>query len=570
MCNPDDGEASMPRTLTRLLGFAAALAAAPVAATTAPPAPTLIVAISVDQFSAALFDQYRSHFAGGLKKMTDHGVVFPNGYQSHAATETCPGHSTILTGRHPAATGIVANSWYDRDAKAQAYCMADTAGIVPGRPDAPRGPANLRVPTLGEWLKAANPASRTFAVSGKDRGAITMAGHGADGTFWWDDTNGGFTTYVPAGTSETARLAPVAAYNNALAAAWLKAAPKWVPLDPRCKFDLGARRYGRLTVDDELPPLGWIAPPPGTDFSKDSYFQSWLRASPMYDQIALDLATQLIATQKLGQGSAPDVLAISLSATDYVGHRYGAESPEQCDNLAHLDVMLGVFLTKLEALKLPVLVVLTADHGSVDVAERTAQHGFPAIRVNPKTLMSEVGAAVQAELKLDASPLAGDPYEISIVPPEGANPKLVERITAATIAELRKRPEVVDVYTKPQALAGMPPKGKPADEMTLLERIAESTDPVRSGDIMAVLRPYTTLGDPQSLGDTVAGHGSLWNYDRRVPILFWWPGAEGFEQSLPVETVDIAPTLAAVVGVKTPEVDGRCLDLDRTVGSTCR
>ena len=209
----------------RLALLAVALLAVPAAATTAPPPPKLIVAISVDQFSAALFDQYRGRFTGGLKTLQA-GVVFPNGYQSHAATETCPGHSTILTGRHPAATGIVANVWADRATGTSVYCMVDPAGPVPNRPDAPRGPANLRVPTLGEWLKAANPASRTFAVSGKDRGAITMAGHGADGTFWWDDTLGGFTTYVPAGTTADARLAPVAAYNAALFAAWHRKAPR--------------------------------------------------------------------------------------------------------------------------------------------------------------------------------------------------------------------------------------------------------------------------------------------------------------------------------------------------------
>lgn len=553
-----------------LLGLTAALVAAPLAATTAPPAPKLIVAISVDQFSAGLFDQYRSRFTGGLKTMADHGVVFPNGYQSHAATETCPGHSTILTGRHPAATGIVANGWYDRASATAVYCMLDADSPVPGRPDAPRGPANLKVPTLGEWLRAANPASRTFAVSGKDRGAITMAGHGADGTFWWDDSVGGFTTYVPAGTTPEARLAPVAAYNKALFAAWLKKAPVWTPLDPRCAAGDGPRRYGQVTVDHQVPPLGWIAPPAGTDFVRDPYFQSWFRASPMYDQLALDLATRLVTTQKLGRGPAPDVLAISLSATDYVGHRYGAESPEQCDNLAHLDAALGSFLTKLEALKVPVLVVLTADHGSIDTPEHAVEEAVPATRVNPKTLMSEVGAAVQAGLKLDASPLAGDPYEIYVVPPVGASPELVQRITAATVAELRKRPEVVAVHTNAEALAGMPPRGKPVDELTPLERIAESTDAERSGDIMAVLKPYTTLGAPINLGDTIGGHGSLWNYDRRVPILFWWPGADGFEQPVPVETVDIAPTLAGVLGVKPPVVDGRCLDLDRTAATTCR
>ena len=563
----------MKRAMMWIAGLAAALVAPPVAASTAPPVPKLIVAISVDQFSAGLFDQYRSHFTGGLRMMADHGVAFPNGYQSHAATETCPGHSTILTGRHPAATGIVANGWIDRTlpvAGNGVYCMLDPAGPVPNRPDAPRGPANLKVPTLGEWLKAANPASRTFAVSGKDRGAITMAGHGADGTFWWDDTLGGFTTYVPAGMSAEARLAPVKAFNAAVFAAWLKKAPVWTPLDPRCHFGEGRHRYAAMTVDHEMPPPGWIAPKAGEDFHLDPYFQSWLRASPMYDKLALDMASSLIDSQKLGRGPAPDVLAISLSATDYVGHRYGSAGPEQCDNLAHLDAVLGVFFARLTALKVPVLVVLTADHGSVDAAERLAERGFPANRVDGRALVRDVGDTVAKTLGLAASPLAGDPYEIYILPPPGGDATLVARISDATVAALRQRPEVYTVFTRAEALAAMPPKGKPVDELSLIERIAESTDAVRSGDVMAVLKPYTTVGVPLGLGDTIGGHGSVWNYDRRVPILFWWPGAEGYEQPLPVETVDIAPTLAAVAGVATPVVDGRCLDLDRTAATTCR
>ena len=562
------------RTVVRLIGSLLTFVVAPAMATTAPPVPRLIVAISVDQFSADLFDQYRGHFTAGLKSMADHGVAFANGYQSHAATETCPGHSTILTGRHPAATGIVANGWIDRSLPAgqnAVYCMFDPASPVPNRPDAPRGPANLKVPTLGEWLKSANRASRVFAVSGKDRGAITLAGHGADGTFWWDDTLGGFTTYVPAGTSADTRLAPVAAFNAAVFAAWRKKAPVWTPLDPRCRLGEGRRRYATMAVDHELPPPGWIAPPAGEDFHLDPYFQSWLRASPMYDKLALDLASSLIDSQHLGRGPAADLLAISLSATDYVGHRYGSGGPEQCDNLAHLDAMLGVFLAKLTALRVPVLVVLTADHGSVDAAERLAEHGFPATRVDGRKLVADVGAAVQAQLHLTANPLAGDPYEIYILPPATSDAAVsVDAISRATVAELRTRPEVYTVYTRAEALAGLPPKGKPADELTLLERIAESTDAVRSGDVMAVFKPYTTLGVPVGLGDTIGGHGSVWNYDRRVPILFWWPGAEGYQQPLPVETVDIAPTLAAVVGLTTPAVDGRCLDLDRTAATTCR
>ena len=557
------------RHAVRAIGLFAALIAAPATATTAPPPPKLIVAISVDQFSAALFDQYRGRFTGGLKTLQA-GVVFPNGYQSHAATETCPGHSTILTGRHPAATGIVANGWYDRTSATGVYCMNDPDSPVPGRPDAPRGPANLRVPTLGEWLKSANPASRTFAVSGKDRGAITMAGHGADGTFWWDDSVGGFTTYVPAGATPAARLAPVAAFNKALFATWLKKAPAWQQLDPRCSVGKGPIKYGELTVDHQIPPPGWTPPPPGTPFAADGDFRKWFRATPMYDQIALDLATKLIDTQRLGRGAAADVLAISLSAVDYVGHRYGADSPEQCDNLAHLDAALGAFLTRLAAGKVPVLVVLTADHGSLDPAEHATLQGARGQRVSGDALLASVGNAVATRLKLDYNPLTGDPYEIYVVPFGDDSPAEVTRITDATVAELRRRPEVVEVHTRAEALAAMAPKGLPVDEWSPLQRIAASTDRERSGDVMAVLRPYTTLGEPQNAGDTVGGHGSLWNYDRRVPIIFWWPGAEGFEQPVPVETVDIAPTLAAVAGVPTPTVDGRCLDLDRTAATTCQ
>ena len=551
----------------RVLGLVAVAAAMPAVAATAPPRPRLIVAISVDQFSAALFDQYRSRFTGGLRVMADQGVVFANGYQSHAATETCPGHSTILTGRHPSATGIVANSWYDKASGAQAYCVYDPAGPVPGRDTEPRGPANLKVPTLGEWMKAANPASRVFAVSGKDRAAIMMAGHHADGTFWWDDELG-FNTYVPAGTTPEQRLAPVAAFNQAVFAGWADKPPVWTPIDQRCLVDLGVRQYGSLAVDHEVPPAGWTLDP-SKPYRDDKNFAKWFRASPGIDQVTLDLAAKLIDAEHLGQGSAPDLLAVSLSATDYVGHRYGNEGPEMCDNLAHLDRALGTFLTKLAALKVPVIVVLTADHGSIDAAERVAERGVPARRISADAMLGEVSGQLQEQFKLDYSPLAGDPSEISIALLSNDTPAMRQRVTAATIALLRKRPEVVAVYTKAQALAGLPPKGKPVDELTFLERIAESTDAERSGDIMAVLPAYATIGDPLKTGDVIAGHGSVWNYDRRVPILFWWPGAEGFEQPIPIETVDIAPTLAAEVGVKTPVVDGRCLDLDRSKASVC-
>src|SRR6195952_2312445 len=137
-----------------------------------PAAPKLVVTLVVDQFSAELFERYRASFTGGFKRLSN-GVTFVNGYQSHAATETCPGHSTILTGRHPAATGIVANTWFDAKSGSSVYCVS-VKGTAD--PDA-RGPQNLRVPTFGEWLKQAQPQARVISISGKDRAAIMMAGH---------------------------------------------------------------------------------------------------------------------------------------------------------------------------------------------------------------------------------------------------------------------------------------------------------------------------------------------------------------------------------------------------------
>ena len=531
-----------------------------------PPKPKLVVVIAVDQFGTELFEQYRARFSGGLRRMADEGVVFANGYQSHAATETCPGHSTMLTGRHPAATGIVANSWYNRASGTSLYCVLDPSHPVPGRENQGRGPVNLKASTFGEWLKQADPRSRVFGVSGKDRAAIMMTGHNPDGVFWWDDERG-FTTSVPAGTSEIDRLAPIADFNADLFARWRKMPPAWSVAEPRCAALNGSHRYGRLTIDHHVPPDGWTAEP-GQDFTRDPVLKKWFRASPSLDAITLDLAASLVDRFRLGQGEATDFVAVSLSATDYVGHRYGNQGPEMCDNLAHLDRALGAFLDRIAALRVPVVVALTADHGAVDASERVSDRAMPAVRIEPERMVSEVGNVIKAELGLDFAPLTGDGQQITITTWED-DPALRKRIGEAAIAALRKRPEVEQVFTAAEIASAMSPQGKPADELTLAERLAESYDAQRSGDIIVAFKPYASFGDPETPGDAVAGHGSPWNYDRRVPILFWWPGAAPFEQSLPVETVDIAPTLAAVAGVAIPQVDGRCLDLNRGAGTSC-
>src|SRR6478672_6182985 len=177
-----------------LLAASAALFAQPLAATPplpVPPAPTrLLVVIAVDQFSANLFDEYRPQFSGGLARLAS-GTAFRNGYQSHAATETCPGHSTLLTGDHPSRTGIISNNWIDQKvgrSDVSVYCAEDES--VPGTSSIAYkvSPRHLLVPTLGEMMKKRWLGSRTVAVAGKDRAAIMMGGHTPDQRWYWTGT----------------------------------------------------------------------------------------------------------------------------------------------------------------------------------------------------------------------------------------------------------------------------------------------------------------------------------------------------------------------------------------------
>jgi predicted AlkP superfamily pyrophosphatase or phosphodiesterase len=159
-----------------IAGAAAAIHAASIRPAYSQSKPDLIVLIAVDQFSASLFDQWRGRFKSGLKRLIGEGIVYSNAYQSHGLTETCAGHSTMLTGKHPRGTGIVANEWFDTKSGDQVYCV-EAPFSVASNPKRHVGPTNLLATTLGDWMKDQQPTSRVVAVSGKDRASITMAGH---------------------------------------------------------------------------------------------------------------------------------------------------------------------------------------------------------------------------------------------------------------------------------------------------------------------------------------------------------------------------------------------------------
>lgn len=530
----------------------------------AQPDPKLIVVISIDQFSANLYAQHRPDFAHGLKALSQ-GVVYPNGYQSHAFTETCPGHSTLLTGKHPNKTGISANDWYDLSTGKTVYCLADPRATLA---DDPKGravsPANMVATTYGDWLKAASPRSRVFGVSGKDRGAITMSGHNADGQFWYQP-GFGFTTWVGAGQTAEARLKPVAAFNARLAADLKKHPFTWTYRRET------ADRCRALEADYETGGRKWRATLPIPAATDEAGRQRDLYASPYTDQATLELARTLRETYGLGDGPQVDVLTISLSATDFVGHRWGTRGPEMCDQISRLDQGLGVFLKSLDKVKGDVLVVLAADHGAADFPERLAGEGYDSERVVGKAWISDLNAELRKTLGLswDALKADGGIDQIYIVGPDGKAPSVADRarIAAAALALVRRDAAVADAFDSNAILTLPPPPADTAiDELSVAERMRRSAYPGRVGDLLIAFKPNRV---PATAGPTyVSTHGSPWDYDRRVPVLFWWKGATPHERVLPLDTVDIAPTLAAATGVKPPaDIDGVCRPL--VYGQTC-
>ncbi len=547
------------RSSTIAAGFAALLGVAPSIAAPPPEKPKLIVAISVDQFSSELYRRYRPSYTGGLKTLSA-GIAFPVGYQSHAATETCPGHSTILSGRHPAATGIVANSWFDVKTGSSIYCVQ-----TPGSSDSnARGPQNMHVTTLGDWVKAAEPGARSYAVSGKDRAAITMAGQHADGVWWWVDAEG-FTTSPFAGATGPGVTQPADAFNKALFARWKASPPPlWAQPSAACAALGQPHHFGHIDISGHVPPDIAAHVEDNPQFLRTTDFQDNLRASPLLDAIIVDFTEQLIVREHLGRGPATDVLAVSLSANDYIGHRYGNGGAEMCAQQAALDATLGRFMGDLQKLGVPVMVVLTADHGATDAAEREHEHDPKATRFDGSAFVSRLNSALQTQLNLSFEPIVGDdPQQLTIN--VGLDEALRSKVRDATVAWLKQQPEVREVFTRAEVEAATVPPHTAPDKLSFAQRFHESYDRDRSGDIAVAYAERTTFGMPRGPGDTVAGHGSPWDYDRQVPILFWWPGAEPQTRDTPIETVDIAPTLAAIAGVKTPEVDGQCVDLGGTM-----
>jgi len=504
--------------------------------------PRLIVVVSIDQLSADLFDEYRPQFTGGLARLAS-GTAFRNGYQAHAATETCPGHSTILTGSHPTHTGIIANTWVDQSVQRSdktVYCAEDERVAGSSTTSYTVSPLHLRAQTLGDILKQRSPQSLNVAVAGKDRAAVMMGGHTVDQRWFWDGKKF-------ASDNKSAVVPATVAKANTAVAASLAAAREPLALPPFCQakatpyalapqLTVGAGRFARAAGDVR-----------------------GFRMSPEYDGAVLAIAAGLVQELRLGRDAAPDVISVGLSATDYVGHGFGSGGAEMCLQLLSLDRDLGSFFKVLDVEGIDYSVVLTADHGGMDIPERLRAKGVAnATRADPGLGTAVLGKAIAAKLKLSGPALLGD-LANDVWIDRSLAPRDRTRVEREAVAFYEAHPQVEAVFTSRQIGRIPLPTGSP-DKWSIGQMVRASYDRQRSGDLYVVLKRNVSPIVSPGVG-YVATHGSVWDYDRRVPILFWRRGMRSALREDHISTVNILPTIAAQIGLALPAgLDGRCLN----------
>jgi predicted AlkP superfamily pyrophosphatase or phosphodiesterase len=531
--------------------------------------PNLVVMISVDMLSGEIMDRYGAGLPGGLGRLQREGVFFDNAFHEHAFTETGPGHSVLLSGRHPASTGIPANQWRDRATGEMIYCVQDSSAVDFGEPSGKAGSSGMRFKgtTFGTWLKDQVPGSRVFAISGKDRASILMAGPKADGVFWLQD-GFGFTT-----STAYARTLPewLVHFNKNLLRDLRDRSLVWTPMGPTDGVTYpGHWMAGSVPVISQLPRLiqapGFTMEAKGGYLFKEtqdgSFWRRW-RASPFSDDTTFDAAEELIRNERLGEGQTTDLLALGLSSTNALEHAFGNSGPEMLDQIRRLDRRLGQFLDRIQSGGRSVVVVLSADHGGLDFAERLQDQGIPAKRIDIEAWIRDLQSKVRNQLHLDKDLLLvgddHDPDQLYLNPVVARQLGDRKELIAKVIIIVRSMPDIA-VAASYDEIAALPEKRfEDPREESLLYRLKFSAAPERAGDILLAFQAMVERGGPPD--EDPAQHGTAYDYDRRVPIIFWgpWPGEHRIDAA---STVDIAPTLAKELGIEPEEqLDGVPLNL---------
>ena len=530
----------------------ALLLLAPRAQQSDPPAPPrLVLQITVDQLRGDALARFEDRFVdGGFRYLLENGTHFAAAHYEHANTETAPGHATLVTGAHPAGHGIVANDWIDRVTGTFVYNTEDDRHHVLGedpRPHRGVSPRNLLSSTIGDELVLhTGGRSRVFSVSAKDRGAILPGGHRGK-AFWFSKSDGRYVT---------------SSYYYDEVPAWVRAwnAEQRADAYKGRSWELvGGRETYTAALDDrpfeaDFDALGRTFPHPLGDGSSRAFY-AVLYVTPMVDELTLDFAVNLIGRERIAQGST-DYLALSFSSPDTAGHLFGQASWEYEDAVLRVDRLLAELFREIDAavgLK-RTLVVLSADHGGPEAPEVLAEPGREVGR-HPLDWFragNPLGPDLLERFGRDDL-IAGHshPYlylNVEAIAEAGLEIEDVERFVADRVVEL---PGIARAVTRTDLLSGDVP------DDALHRQVLHSFHPRRSGHVHLIqeqgwLLHSTREAEQLGLEGMAAIHGSPWTYDTFVPILFAGPGIPESVVSRRVSPCDIAPTLAAYLGVKPP------------------
>jgi|HubBroStandDraft_6_1064221.scaffolds.fasta_scaffold06273_9 predicted AlkP superfamily pyrophosphatase or phosphodiesterase len=528
--------------------------------------PRLVLQITVDQLRGDLPHRYYSEFGeGGFRYLYEKGVVYEAAFHRHANTETIVGHTTLSTGADPSIHGMVGNVWLDRETGKLVYNIQDSryplltknAGVDSEAEIDPtqrlatsegRSPAPILVSTFSDELALSNAGkSRIFGISVKDRGAVSMAGH-AGKAFWFSKKTGEFVT----STYYYKEYPSWVKAWNAKQIAFSYSGKSWELMHDRSAYLFGNR--GDVPYETSFPGYGRVFPHPfGKSDSK--YFTTLLTLSPVGDELALSFAEAVIEGEKLGQSGTTDYLSISFSSTDYVGHLFGPSSLESEDNLLRLDRTLAElfkFVDQKVGLANTVIVV-SADHGAAEIPGYLSEFGidakyFKPDALDPKTLEKQPAIeALKKKLGIDKELIQSyfQPYVYlnhEVVQERGLNLAEVERTVAAELEKI----DGIWLAAPSSALADGSFPNTPLEEAIL-----RNYNSKRSGDIYVVFKPAWFINDSDGLS-VASTHGSPWRYDQFVPVIFLGPGMPPQRVFREISTVDVAPTLSAILGITYP------------------
>ncbi len=535
------------RRLPLLIALLLAPALAGAAATVPPPArPKIVAILVVDQLGYEGMQRMRPWFGkGGFRRLLEEGAFFPETYYGHQNTYTGPGHATIATGAYAHLNGVVANRFYDRSRRKSFQTFSDPGHQLidaPTEPDGEPSPVNMVCESLGDRLRlTTGMKAKVISVGLKDRGAVPLGGKVGQ-TYFFSEPTGAMTssTYymkeLPAWvrTFNERKLA-----DSYFGKVWDRAAPDRAYLGEDDVAWEDEKLHGRVfphTVDGKLD-----RPGPG--------FYKAFASSPFGLEYTVAFAKAAVAGEQLGQHAVPDLLAVTFSSYDYVGHAFGPDSHEQQDMTLRVDRAIAdllAFLEKAAGGRQNLLVGFVADHGVTPAPEYMASLGFPAARIKKGAIKDAIHAELTARFGPGEWVVAlEDPnvyLDEKLISDRKLDPSLVQDAAGQAVMKI---PGFLTYYTRSRLLRGE------VDATALGRAVQLSFYPERSGDVVLVTRPYFFWG---RYGERTAGstHGSPYRYDTHVPMAFWGFGVKAVKSGNRAEPTDFSMTLARLLDMDPP------------------